>query len=131
VITVPQRLWIPGHVPSLNEVIEAAKGAGGRGYRYAKMKREWGELIWALAKAAKLQPVRRARLGFLWIEKDRRRDPDNVAGAGHKLICDALVKASILPGDGWEHIAGFSDDFIVDPSRHGVEVTIRETDSTT
>jgi hypothetical protein len=120
-----QRLFIPGHFPTLNEVIEAAKGAGGKGFRYAAMKRQWGELVWALAKAAKIRPVRRARFGFLWIEKDKRRDPDNVA-AFKKAIFDGLVTAKVIPGDGWAAVAGWSDDFIVNPKRHGVEVTIQE-----
>ncbi len=122
----PQRLWIPGRLPGLNEIIAAAKGAGGRGFAYAKMKRELGDTVWATAKAARLQPVVLARLAFRWVEKDRRRDPDNVSSAGRKFILDGLVKAGVLQGDGWAHVAGWSDAFDVDPVRHGVEVTIEE-----
>jgi hypothetical protein len=120
-----QRLWIPGRLPGLNEIIDAAKGAAGRGFRYAKMKRELGEMVWAHAKAARLRPVTRARLTFRWVEKDRRRDPDNVSSAGRKFILDGLVKAGVLPGDGWAAIAGWSDTFEVG-ERHGVEVLIEE-----
>lgn len=132
VVTIPrdaaavQRIHIPGHFPSLNELIAAAKGHGGRGIAYAKMKRQWTELVWALAKSAKLKPVQRARLHFVWVEKDKRRDPSNVAATGRKFCEDGLVMAGVLSGDGWAGIAGFSDDFIVDPSRHGVDITIRE-----
>lgn len=119
-----QTLVIPGHLPGLNEIIAAAKGAGGRGFLYAKLKRQWSETIWALARSARLTPVVRARFTFRWIEKDRRRDPDNVAAGGRKLIFDGLVKAGTMPGDGWAHIAGWSDSFEVDPHRHGVRVTI-------
>lgn len=120
-----QRLWIAGRLPGLNEVIAAAKGAGGRGHAYAKMKRDLGELVWVLAKAARLRPVTRARLAFRWVEKDRRRDPDNVSSAGRKFILDGLVKAGVLPGDGWAAIAGWSDTFEVG-AKHGVEITIKE-----
>lgn len=120
-----QTLWIPGRLPGLNEVIAAAKGAGGRGHAYAKMKRDLGELVWALAKAARLRPVTRARLAFRWVEKDRRRDPDNVSSAGRKFILDGLVKAGVLPGDGWAAVAGWSDAFEVGV-KHGVEIVITE-----
>ena len=120
-----QELWIPGRLPGLNEVIAAAKGSGGRGHSYATMKRQWTELVWALAKSAKLQPVRRAYLSFTWVEKDRRRDPDNVSSAGRKLILDGLVKAGVLAGDGWDGIAGWSDAFEVD-GKHGVRILITE-----
>lgn len=120
-----QTLWIPGRLPGLNEVIAAAKGAGGRGHAYARMKRDLGELVWATAKAARLRPITRARLHFLWVEKDRRRDPDNVSSAGRKFVLDGLVKAGVLPGDGWAAIESWSDTFTVD-AKHGVAVTILE-----
>lgn len=121
----PQTLWIPGRFAGLNEVIEAAKGTGGRGFRYATMKRQNTELVWALAKAAKLKAVKRAWLAFLFVEKDRRRDPDNVSSAFRKWALDGLVKAGVLPGDGWDGIAGWSDAFEV--GKHpGVRITITE-----
>lgn len=120
-----QRLWIPGRLPGLNEVIAAAKGSGGRGNAYATMKRQHGELVWALAKAAKLRPMTRVRVAFRWVEKDRRRDPDNVSSAGRKFILDGLVQAGVLPGDGWAAIAGWSDTFEVGAA-HGVEITLTE-----
>ncbi len=117
-------LWIPGPLPGLNELLGAAKGSGGHGIGYAKLKRQWTDAIWALSKAARLPrfmgPV---HLRFEWIEKDRRRDPDNVAAA-KKLVCDGLVKAGVLEGDGWRHIDGWSDRWAVDAKRPGVEVAI-------
>lgn len=124
-VPLVQRLWVPGRMPGLNEVIAAAKGMGGRGHAYAKMKREWRETIWALCKAARLRPMKRVRLAFLWVEKDKRRDPDNVSSAGRKLILDGLVKAGVLPGDGWAAIESWSDAFAVE-ARHGVAVTLTE-----
>lgn len=120
-----QTLWIPGRFPGLNEVIAAAKGSCGRGRAYAKMKRDLGELVWIAAKAARLRPVKRARVHFLWVEKDKRRDPDNVSSAGRKFILDGLVKAGVLPGDGWAAIESWSDSFAVD-TKHGVALTILE-----
>jgi hypothetical protein len=118
-------LWIPGPLPGLNELLDAAKGAGGRGMRYAKLKRGWTEAVWALANVARLRrfdgPV---VLRFEWVERDRRRDPDNVAAGGRKLVLDGLVKAGVLAGDGWASVAGWSDAFSVEKRRAGVSVTI-------
>lgn len=108
-------LWVPGPLPGLNELIDAAKGYGGRGAGYARLKRSWTDTVWLLAQAAKLgtfdQPV---TIAFLWRERDRRRDPDNVAAGGRKLILDGLVKAGVLRGDGWRHVAGWADEWSVE-----------------
>jgi hypothetical protein len=118
-------LWIPGPLPGLNELIAAAKGSGGRGAGYARLKREWTEAVWALANLARLGsfdvPV---TLMFRWSERDRRRDPDNVAAGGRKLVLDGLVKAGVLRGDGWQHIAGWADEWQTDRKRPGVLVSI-------
>jgi len=117
-------VWIPGPLPGQNEIIAAAKGAGGRGYLYAKLKREWTERIAWLAKSARTPrmtgPV---VLAFEWREASRRRDPDNFVGGGRKLVLDGLVQAGVLEDDGWKQVAGFTDTWKVagDP---GVMVTL-------
>ena len=121
-----QSLWIPGPLPGLNELLAAARSAHGRGSAYASLKRQWGDTVWALAKAAKLKPVACAELVFEWREPNRRRDPDNVSSAGRKLILDGLVKAGVLSGDGWEGIYSFQDWWFVDRMEPGVLVKIAD-----
>ena len=117
-------LWIPGPLPGLNEMIDAAKGSGGRGAGYARLKRDWTEAVWAHAKSARLPSFPgRVVLRFRWFERDRRRDPDNVAAA-KKLVMDGLVKAGVLKGDGWKFVQSWTDSFDVVPERPGVAVTI-------
>jgi hypothetical protein len=109
---VTAQLWIPGKMPGLNELIAAAKGSGGRGARYAKLKRQWTTTVWALALKARLPAFPgRVSLRFEWLERDKRRDPDNVAAGGRKLILDGLVTAGVLRGDGWKFIDVWSDSF--------------------
>jgi hypothetical protein len=118
-------LWIPGPLPGLNELIDAAKGSGGRGAGYARLKREWTEAVWAYAKQARLPAFpRRVVLEFTWHERDRRRDPDNVAAGGRKLVLDGLVVAGVLKGDGWRYVQSWTDRFYVNPDRPGVGVQI-------
>lgn len=105
-----QVLWIPGQLPSLNDLLYAhGTGGGGSGNSYARLKRKWTDDIALLARVGRLMPVECVRLRFTWREKDRRRDPDNVAGGGRKLILDGLVRAKVLKNDGWDEVAGFSD----------------------
>ena len=60
---------------------------------------------------------------YTWYEPNRRRDKDNVCFA-RKFIQDALVAAGVLQGDGWQHIAGFTDTFAVDQSNPRIIVEI-------
>jgi hypothetical protein len=124
---VTAQLWIAGPLPGLNELIAAAKGSGGRGAGYARLKRAWTDTVWALARQARLQPFTRpVSLHFLWCELHQRRDPDNVAAGGRKLALDGLVKAGVLQGDGWRWVTSWADSWVVDAKRPGVMVTIAE-----
>ncbi|GHU57537.1 hypothetical protein AGMMS49975_23280 [Clostridia bacterium] len=64
-------------------------------------------------------------LDYLWVEKNRKRDKDNIAFA-HKFIQDALVKSGKLINDGWAGVAGFSHRFTLDKKYPRVEVEITE-----
>lgn len=125
-------LWIPGPLPGMNEIVGAAKGFGGRGYGYSKMKKLWTDTVKLRALAAKLPKMKRVRLHFSWVEKNQRRDPENIAAA-KKFILDGLVEARIIPDDGWSEISGWTDSFVVvsemDPSP-GVWIRFEDEDKT-
>lgn len=128
-----QSFFIPGRLPSLNDLIEAAKGHGGRGYGYSKLKRQWTDSIALLAKAARLAPMARGRFRFEWHEAAHSkhchsRDPDNVAGGGRKLILDGLKTASVIPDDTAKQVAGWTDDFVTG-GPVGVRVTLEPEDT--
>lgn len=117
-------LTIPGSLPGLNEYIDCERASK---YRAAKMKREVQEYIgWHIRKC--LRGVKFSRpvvMYYLWVEKDRRRDKDNIAFA-RKFIQDALVQQGVLRDDGWGGVEGFYDDFRVDKNKARVEVRIWE-----
>lgn len=115
---------IPGRLPGLNDVVPKMD-RGFRARAYAKEKRAWTETVALLAKANKIPTLSRVRVGCIWRETNRKRDPDNVASA-KKHIMDGLVLAGVLGNDGWKNIAGFSDDFEIGGAI-GVEVTLTET----
>lgn len=64
---------------------------------------------------------------FEHCRKDRRSDPDNIAGFFHKVFLDALVQEGIIPDDGWKTVSGLCDRFTVSPDEC-VIVTIWESE---
>ncbi len=122
-----QRVFFP-QLPGLNEIIAAAKvhdRQRGSWNKYAELKKRYERDLVILIKAAKLQPVQRAKFTFAWRERSTHRDPDNVAGGGQKIVLDALVAATILEDDGWQQVHSILHLFVVSPSREaGVTVEI-------
>lgn len=130
---IEQKLFIEGPLPGLNEIIACAKVSGCRNGKkswnaYAAMKKQWDEIVKLTAFAQKIKPVTvRVWIDYVWIEPNKKRDPDNVCAGGRKLILDGLVHAGVLPGDGWKHIAGHTDSFVVvaKGERSGVLVILK------
>lgn len=136
----PRRIVFPMRLPSLNELNEAQHRfvrteRGGQELLYARIKRELGSSLCAIARRAHLEPVRDSKviIATNWRETDRRRDLDNIVSGGRKLVLDALTKgragprgwpgAGILETDGWRCIAGFVDICTLSADA-GVEVVI-------
>jgi hypothetical protein len=114
--------FIPGPLPGLNEMIDQAKGCGGRGARYARIKDQWTQTCALHALAAGLKHIDCARFRFRWVERTRQRNPDNIA-CGKKYIIDGLVTAKVLDNDGWSQVLSWVDSFEVG-ERPGVWVTV-------
>ena len=115
-------MTIEGAFPSLNDYIRAINANRFRGNA---VKRECTEAAAWAAKAARMprfsKPV---TVRFTWIEKNRRRDLDNVA-FGKKFVLDGLVQAGVIGNDTPQYVTGFEDRFMYD-GRHPriiVEVT--------
>lgn len=76
----------------------------------------------SVKKAKITKPV---TIRFRWIEKNSRRDMDNIAFA-KKFILDALVKKGVLQDDGWKWVRGFKDEFYIDKKNPRIEVELEE-----
>ena len=117
------KLIIPGRLPGLNEITDAARR---NRYESAKMKKEYTELVAWCAKSARLphlsSPV---DLVFTWYEPNRKRDKDNIM-AGQKFILDGLVTSGVLKNDGWKQIGDISHRFRIDKYNSRVEVELIE-----
>ena len=118
------KIVIPFTLPGLNDYIRELDKNRHKG---AEMKRQCQSAVAAVMRRqirGKLhEPV---RMRYLWVEKDRRRDKDNVSAFGRKVIQDALVSTQKLRNDGWNNIEGFSDDFSVDKRKPRIEIIIEE-----
>ena len=115
------RFEIPGRLPGLNEIIDAAKHGMYKYQPYAKMKATYTNMVAWLAK--KLPTYERVALIITWYEPNRHRDPDNIM-AGQKFILDGLVQAGTIPNDNQRHIQGIIHRFAVDRKNPRIEVEI-------
>lgn len=128
-----QRFFIPERLPGMNEMIDARlrfftikKGRQHiRISKYDNLKKKTERVITECIKGALLKPMNYVNVLFCWVEPKRNRDKDNIA-AGKKFIFDALMTTGIIKGDGWRHVSGFSDDFVVNKDKPGVWVTLEE-----
>ena len=120
-------LIIPGRLNNLNDYISAERA---NRYKGAQMKAD-NEAVVKAAITRSLRGVyiqKNVRMEYLWVEKNQRRDLDNISSFGRKVIQDELVKSRILQNDGWANIIGFSDSFAVDKQDPRIEVRIIEVD---
>jgi Holliday junction resolvase RusA-like endonuclease len=123
------KFTIPGRLPGMNEYTAANRR---NAYEGARMKRKAQDTAELAIKAAGLKPVTGlVKLHYYFYEQNKRRDLDNVSGFAHKVIQDALVHRGILIDDGWDEIAGFSDDFSVDRENPRIEIVIEPVDNGT
>lgn len=126
---MPHTFIISGHLPGLNEYIDACRRHAQIGGR---MKREHQDMVVREIMCAILSrrfpahidgPV---RLRYRFVEPNKRRDKDNISGFAHKVIQDALVQVGVLKGDGWGYVEGSMDEYEVDKERPRIEVTVEE-----
>lgn len=120
--------FIPGQLPGLNEIIAASKVSTKFGKKivfnkYSKMKNGMTEYIRTFLPKLE-RPLQRCSFEFTWVEKNKRRDPDNVAAGGRKFIFDAMVTAKLIENDGWKNIQSWSDVFDADRNNYGVKVIV-------
>lgn len=114
---------IPGVLPGYNEMGDAARTHWSQAHKQKKrFTRICGQYIIACQVPFFKLPV---QVHFKWIERDQRRDFDNVC-AGAKLILDALVKTGRLPNDSRKWVTFISNEMAIpDKKNPRVQVTIQ------
>lgn len=113
---------IPGELPALNEIIEAAKSHYGK---YSNMKKDYTEIVgYSALKERRIEkPI---EVYIKWFTKDVKKDPDNVA-AGVKFILDGLKESGVIVNDTRKYIKRIVHDFPEpDKKNPRVEVELKE-----
>ena len=115
------KLIIKGRLPSQNEIDYANRSHWSKG---AKLKKDNMQMIQWLIKEQKIKKCHPVEIIFTWYEKNHKRDKDNIASGGRKIILDSLVKSGILEGDGWKGYGDFQDRFDIDKKNPRIEVEL-------
>ncbi|HZK34885.1 MAG TPA: Holliday junction resolvase [Bacillota bacterium] len=115
---------IPGRLPGLNEIIEAAKQGRGKYQPYAIMKEQYTSDIGWLAK--KLPAYERVDITITWYEPNLRRDPDNITGGGTKFILDGLVAGGAIKDDSQRYVNSIKHIPELDRENPRVEIEVQE-----
>lgn len=118
-------LIVHGRLSNLNDYTSACRTNQYKG-NAMKRKDEAKVLQEIYNQLGRLRIRKPVRMQYVWYEKNRKRDLDNVSSFGRKVIQDALVAAKVLQNDGWNEIRGFSDEFKVDAHNPRIEITIIE-----
>lgn len=124
-MTVPphaQQLFIPGKLPSLNNLIFTKVGSR------IRIQKAWTSTVAVLALKAKLRKMKRVHVWYSHRLKDKRSDPSNLAAGCAKVVEDGLVQAKVLKDDGFAEVEGFEHSFrLATPGEAvGVLVTLAE-----
>jgi len=117
-----QRFIIRTPLPALNEILSACNH---RGYDGSSLKLGYQKAVVKELKRLKLKPVDSAVFSFVWRCPNKRKDKDNIASGGRKIIFDALVEIGVIENDGWKQVEYWRDFFRVHDKRtQEVAVTI-------
>lgn len=115
------KIDIPGKLPGMNEIIEAAKLRKRNYKEYSMMKDTYTDMVAWLAK--KLPKYEKVNLIITWYEPNEMRDPDNIM-AGQKFLMDGLVRAGTIPNDSRKYVKSITHKFETDRQNPRVEVEV-------
>jgi Holliday junction resolvase RusA-like endonuclease len=110
---------VEGKVPSFNQLIYFTKRSWAQ---YSNLKRTWTEKVSLSCIQQEIPSFNTVHLDITWIEKTKRRDPDNIAYAV-KFILDGMTKAKVIPSDKWDIVRGISHSFTIG-KKHSFVVTL-------
>lgn len=129
-----QTFIIPGTLPGLNEMLNAAKTKlrsrsrsikTARGTKYELLKREAGKAVFVAIREGRIAPMMWTTITIHWYEPNKKRDPDGFCSAGRKVIHDALVETGVLANDGWRYVKPpFTDHWSHDTLNPRIVVTL-------
>ena len=119
-----QTIILDGELPAINEIIATTKSHWSK---YSRVKKANTNIVAAEALKQKLNPIiNRADIVFFHYRKNKRKDPDNVAGGAAKIILDGLVKSGVLKNDTMEFVNTLVHCFEICKKNPRIEVILYE-----
>lgn len=119
---------IPGSIISLNEYIRLCRTNKFVGANEKKKIETF--IFWQIKEQLKdVEISKRVHISYLFVEKNKKRDLDNIASFAMKVIQDSLVNSKVLVNDGWEQIEGFTCNFAINKSNPHINIEIVETNA--
>ncbi len=115
-------MWIPGRMPSLNEVLRLR---GHSGHAYNRLKKHWVESVGTLARDQGFAPGGRFWT-YLFLEPNSRRDISNIISVATKFAEDGLIAARVLENDNMEHVLEIRPHVAVTEGGAGVFVVTHD-----
>jgi Holliday junction resolvase RusA-like endonuclease len=115
-------LTIPGSLPGLNDMLDAARR---NKYQAAQQKKEATELVAWLARQQKIPHMKFIDLSITWYETNKKRDKDNIQAAV-KFILDGLVAAGVIANDNWRNVGDITHKVRLDRQNARIEVELKE-----
>jgi hypothetical protein len=129
--------FIPGKVPSMNELLSSKVNTGqnikvpwllGKKLKkqnfawskYNDIKKEWTNKVLKFKDG--LVFADSAYFSYVMFEESMRRDPSNIAASAIKFIEDGLMKAKIIPNDGWQNVLGINSYWVLRKTNPGIHV---------
>lgn len=109
-----QVLKIPFKLPSFNDYNNICRRNKWEANNFKKGVQ--GDIVWAIKKSKLLKCYKAVKVNFIWIERTKKRDIDNVMSA-KKFILDALVTANILINDSPKYVCEITDKLIYDKNK--------------
>lgn len=125
------RLWIPGPMPGLNELIDARMLRKGKWNGYSSLKKKWGQTIGLMARTQGFTRVESGLFTYLIDEPNQRRDPLNIVAGAVKLIEDGLQEAGLLGNDGWSQVLEIRPYWRLDKQKPGVSLFVTQDETLT
>lgn len=114
---------ILGRLDNLNDYINACRCNRNKGNKVKEANQDICK--WHIKNQLRGVHIEKpVQIHFVWYEKNTKRDLDNVASFGQKVIQDALVECGVLKDDGWKCVTGFTHEFFIDQKNPRIEVTI-------
>ena len=119
-----QKLDLEGSLPAINEIIANSKTHWSK---YSRIKKNNTSVVALACLSQRIKPIEKSvKILFSHYCKNKRRDPDNVAGGSQKIILDGLVKAEILKNDTFEFVNSLHHEFELDKKNPRIEVFLYE-----